>query len=380
MWEIISVRMKILFAGDSSNYHRTLAGALRELGHEVTVASDGSRWMNTERDIDLSRPLPGKLGGLALNIKLKALSSKFRGYDVVHINNPVFVNLRPHRVKRIFDCLKRDNRAVFLSAMGTDTAYMEEANSPMRLRYSEWQVGGVPTPHALQHADIRNDWFSAPLCTHCEDIYGQVDGVVSALYEYHLAFQSRFDCTHLAYGGIPVDTRRLELIHGDAVPRKVRIFIGLQRNRLTEKGTDRMLAAAKRVVERHPDKAELVVVENRPYAEYIELMKSSHVLLDQLYSYTPATNALIAMSYGIIAVSGGEDDYYDFIGEEDNHPIVNALPDDDVLTSQIEEIVFHPERLPEMARCSREFVVKHNDSHVVARRFLEFWNKRFENL
>lgn len=372
--------MKILFAGDSSNYHRTLAGALRELGHEVTVASDGSRWMNTERDIDLSRPLPGKLGGLALSVKMKALASRFKGYDVVHINNPVFVSLRPHRVKAIFDRLKRDNRAVFLSALGTDTAYMEEANSPMRLRYSEWHVGGVPTPHALQHADIRNDWFSAPLCTHCEDVYSRVDGVVSALYEYHLAFQSRFDNEHLAYGGIPVDTRQLELVHGDDVPEKVRIFIGLQQNRLTEKGTDRMLAAAKRVVERHPDKAELVVVENRPYAEYIELMKSSHVLLDQLYSYTPATNALIAMSYGIVAVSGGEDDFYDFIGEEDNRPIVNALPDDDMLTSQIEQIVLHPERLPGAARRSREFVTKHNDSHVVARRFLEFWNKRFEEL
>lgn len=368
--------MKILFAGDASNYHRSLALALRELGHEAVVASDGSRWMNTERDIDLSRPFPGKLGGLGLSIKLNVLASRFKGYDVVHISNPIFVGLRPHRVKRFFDRLRRDNRAVFLTALATDTAYMEEANSPMRLRYSEWHVEGVPTPHALQCGNIRNNWFSAPLCTHCEDVYGRIDGVVSALYEYHLAFQSRFDGEHLAYGGIPVDTRRLELVHGDSVPEKVRIFIGLQRNRLTEKGTDRMLAAARRVVERHPDRAELVVVENRPYAEYIELMKSSHVLLDQLYSYTPATNALIAMSYGLVAVSGGEDDYYDFIGEMENRPIVNALPDDDVLTSLIEQIVLHPERLPEAARRSREFVVKHNDSRVVARRFLDFWNKR----
>lgn len=370
--------MRILFVGDASNYHRTLAVALRHLGHEATVASNGSRWMRTERDIDLSRRLPWKFGGLDLQMRLNRLASQMRGYDVVQINNPIFVDLRPHRVKALFDRLKQENGRVYLTALGTDTAYMEEANSPMRLRYSEWQVNGVPTPHARLHSEIRNAWFSAPLCTHCEYIYGQIDGVVSALYEYHLAFQSRFTDERLVYGGIPVDTDALSFSQSESVPDKVRMFIGLQRDRLTEKGTDRMLEAAKRIVARHPDKAELVVVENRPYAEYIGLMQSSHVLLDQLYSYTPATNALIAMAYGLVAVSGGEDDYYDFIGEEENRPIVNALPDDDALESQLEQLVLHREMLPEMAKRSRQFVVKHNDSKVVAQRFIDFWNRRKE--
>lgn len=47
--------MKILLLGECSNLHWTLAQGLRRLGHDVTVASDGSRWMDNKRDIDLSR-------------------------------------------------------------------------------------------------------------------------------------------------------------------------------------------------------------------------------------------------------------------------------------------------------------------------------------
>lgn len=55
--------MKILFLGEYSNVHWTLAEGLRQLGHAVTVVSNGDFWKNYQRDIDLSRTL-GKLGGI----------------------------------------------------------------------------------------------------------------------------------------------------------------------------------------------------------------------------------------------------------------------------------------------------------------------------
>ena len=61
------------------------------------------------------------------------------------------------------------------------------------------------------------------------------------------------------------------------------------------------------------------------------MMRSSHVILDQLYSYTPATNAMLAMAQGIVAVTGAEPEFYDFIDEHDNRPIINAVPDDEAL-------------------------------------------------
>jgi hypothetical protein len=134
------------------------------------------------------------------------------------------------------------------------------------------------------------------------------------------------------------------------------------------------------VVEEYPEECELEVVENVPYDEYLSLMRHSHVILDQLYSYTPATNALLAMAQGLTAVTGGEPEYYDFIGEKELRPIVNAEPDDERLYESLKELVLNKERVIENIDANREFVQRHNDAQVVAQRFLDFWQKRLKEL
>ncbi len=368
--------MKILLLGDYSNYHRALSLALRKLGHEVTVASDGNRWMNTGRDIDITRPFDNKLGGLLLWGKLNTLlRSQLEGYDIVQINSPTFVNLRPERLRPLFDRLVRKNGAVFLTAMGTDAHYFQYCLSGA-LRYTEWWIDGKPSPLYLQQPDEVVAWQAPVLTDYTHYIYEHIKGAVSVLYEYDEACRTILPAERVAYAGIPIDTDALTMAHGDEVPSKVRLFLGAHSRRMVEKGTDRMFAAAEKVAQRYPDRCELVRVSDRPYREYIELMRSSHILLDQLYSYTPATNALLAMAQGLVAMSGAEPEYYDFIGERENHPIINAIPDDEMLVKQLEEVVLHPERLPELSRRSREFVIKHNKDTIVAQRFLDFWEKR----
>ena len=65
-----------------------------------------------------------------------------------------------------------------------------------------------------------------------------------------------------------------------------------------------------------PKKAEMIKVESVPFEKYQNLMNSSDLLLDQLYSYTPAMNALLAMAKGIIVVGGGEEENYEILGEK----------------------------------------------------------------
>jgi glycosyltransferase involved in cell wall biosynthesis len=371
--------MKILFLGDASNYHNCLAGALRSLGHDVTVASNGSHWMNTDREINTKRPFDGKVGGALLWANLNTLlRHRLKGYDVVQLSNPVFLDLRPHRVREIFNRLKNDNGSVFLTGLGTDSAYIKMCiDSTHNLRYNEWMIDGVASPFYKQSNSVLHAWLQPPLSDHCDYVYQNVDGVVTALYEYDLAYRRIMPADKVAYAGIPIDTDSVALsVDEKTVPDRVKLFLGMHRDRKVEKGTDRMLAAAHRVKEAYPDKCELRIVENVPYAEYLEQMRNSHVILDQLYSYTPATNALLAMSMGLTAVSGGESDYYDFIGESHNRCVVNALPDDEQLYETLVDVVMHPERVPQMARSNRDFVLKHNDSRVVAQRFVDFWEQK----
>lgn len=369
--------MKILFVGDASNLHNALATALRRMGHEVTVASDGSRWMDTTRDINLCRQ-PGLAGAVRYLYDVMRALPKMRGYDVVHLVFPVFLSLRPEKVKLVFDYLRKHNRSVFLSALGNDHDVVKAYLEGNVLKYSEYMLGHTPTEYMQSEESAeerRNSWFAPTMERYHRYVIDNIDGAVACLYEYYKIYNSIIP-DKLAYGGIPIDTQELKPRYIDDEPEKVRLFLGMKREYKVFKGTGRLLAAAKKVAEQFPHLCTLEVVENVPYGEYVDRMLGSHVILDQLYSYTPATNALIAMAQGLVAVSGAEDEFYDFIGEKDCRPIVNVSP---LVEGDIEEkllwIVNNKHLLPKLSRMSREFVVKHNDSEKVAQRHLDFWNK-----
>ena len=369
-------RLKILLFGDASNYHVTLAAALRELGHEATVISSGSSWMNTRRDIDLSRSA-GVTGAVKYVAELLKLLPRLKGYDIVHLINPIFLDLRPGKVKMVFDYLRHNNRHVLLSAIGTDLSYVRACYDGTTFRYSDYFVGDRPSPYMLSsESKGQSNWFLPEMKRYSEYFVSHVEGAVACLYEYYVAYGKMLPKDKLAYGGIPIDTDAIEPNIITETPRRVRFFIGIQRSRTVLKGTDLLLAALKRTCDRFPEECEMRVVENVPYADYVKLMSESHVILDQLYSYTPATNALLGMARGLVAVSGAEPEFYDFIGEHDCKPVVNVSPlvDGDI-DDKLAWIVNNRDKLPALSKMSREFVVKHNDSRKVALRHLDFWNK-----
>lgn len=372
-------KLNILLMGDASNFHRTLAEGLKRRGHNAVVASDGTFWMNTKRDIDLSRKLPGKLGGLQLWLKYNLIKQrKLSGYDIVSVNGPCFALLQPNRLQAIFDFLIAHNSHVFHTVLGYDSHFIEScigSNPP--LRYTEWKINGNPTPLMQSNEQEIKQWLSPGLYNLSHDMYNRTAGAVTALYEYQLTTKQILPESKIGYGGIPIDTPAIDYIGVNPRGRKVRMLLGYHAARMKKKGAERLLALAKKVEERYPDRCQLQVVENLPYNEYIKLLQSTDIVLDQIYSYTPATNALLAMAMGKTVVSGGEPEYYDFIGEYDNRPIINAVPDDDdALFRDIERAVLNPQSLIDNAPKNRDFVVKHNDTDIVTDRFLKFWQSR----
>lgn len=368
---------RILLIGDYSNMHNQLARSLRALGHDVTLMSSGSGFQSTERDIDLSRR-PGKLGGLRLAWRCRhTLHDRMSGYDIVALQNPHFLALKPRLLRYFFDRLRGENRSVFLTAAGTDAVYLAEALDPKSpLRYTEYRIGERPAPYALEDPASIRAWLDTKVRSFDEYVYRSVDGVVSGLYEYHVAAERFLGPDRVSYGGIPIDTAALEQYVIPDRPECVEFFLGRHLGRLAEKGTGILEDAARTVCRRHPGRCRLTIVENVPYGEYVGRMKGSHVVLDQIYSYSPATNAMLAMARGLVTVSGGEPEFYDFIGEKSNRPIVNAPLTLDATVETLSGLVEHPERLSGLGRDSRRFVTEHNDGAVVARRFLNAWTSR----
>lgn len=372
--------MKILFVGDASNMHNSLARQLRLMGHEAVVASNGSHWMDTSRDIDLSRK-PGRLGAVRYVLDVLQALPRMRGFDIVHLASQIFLELKPPKVRRVLDYLRRHNGKVVLSALATDRVYYDACHDGKTYRYSDYRIGTEPSPYvgsAEYYAQKQDNWRLPVMKQYSDYLLQHIDGVVACLWEYYQAYRPLMG-DRLAYGGIPIDVDALTLRPLDTEPDRVRFFIGIQRARTVIKGTDRLLSSLRRVHARYPDLCQMEVVENLPYNEYTRRMRASHVLLDQLYSYTPATNALIAMAQGLVAVSGAEPEYYALIGEPSLHPIVNVTPyDDEDIDRQLETIIHQKSRLPQWSRDSREFVVRNNSAQVVAQRHLDFWHQLLE--
>ena len=105
------------------------------------------------------------------------------------------------------------------------------------------------------------------------------------------------------------------------------------------------------------------------------MMDRSDAILDQLYSYTPSMNALLAMSKGIICIGGGEPENYDIISESELRPIINVEPSYESVVSALESLVLHPTSLPTLQQESRTYIRRHHDHLEVARRYLDAWQR-----
>ena len=368
---------KILLVADYSNFHTTLAKGLRTLGCDVTLVSDGGTYMQCERDIDISRRYDGKIGGLlhAASLYL-TIRRKMRGFDIVSFRDPQFLSLRPERIKWLFRLIADSNPNCFLSYITTDVPFLDMLEAPdSPLRYSEWFVSGCPNRQRIEDEAKWNGWHSPEMKELNRVFYSRMKGAVTALYEYHKSAERIFPADSIAYGGLPVD---VDAIPHTVIenPEKIRIFLARDYKRKLEKGSDLLEEAARKVVERHPGKAEFVLVENVSRRQYLDIMGSCHIMLDQIYSYTPATMALEGMARGLTVVSGAEPEYYDFIGEKSNFPVVNAPITLEALEKTIEDLVTQPRSFAERSRRGREFVEKHHRMEKVAERYLNFWKSK----
>ena len=104
-------------------------------------------------------------------------------------------------------------------------------------------------------------------------------------------------------------------------------------------------------------------------------MDGSDAILDQLYSYTPSMNSLLAMSKGIIVIGGGEPENYDILGEKELRPIINVQPDEQSVYNELEQLILHPERISELKKQSVEYIRRHHDYIKVAEQYVKFYQE-----
>ena len=347
--------MKILLLGDASNYYASLVPAIMAQGHSVTLASDGGAWMATMRHIDLSRS-PSPLGGARLYWRLLHQNELSRGYDAVFLCDTSFVKLRPARQTEVFNRLRRRNGKIFLTALGTNSLYVSNLTGPNpALPFSEFQS---PWGAANKHA-----WLTREQLDYSRYLYENVDGIVSALYEYHVVAQAEVPGQKIVYAGIA--TPPVEQLHrpqSDAV----RIVAAFHPGREAEKGMDVLLPMIYRLMREYPQPIQLTSASGIPFDEFRRRIAMADVVVDQYYAMSPATTALMAMGAGAVPVTGGHPDWLRFIGAQ-SAPLVATDPRDPELTYQ--NIRSAMDSLDALQARTKAFAAL-NDPGIVAARML----------
>lgn len=368
--------MKILLIGEYSNVHNTLAEGFKRLGHKVVVASNGDFWKDYPRDIDLRRG-NGVVGTINFAVRLAASLPRMRGYDIVQIINPMFVELKAERILPIYHYLRKHNRKMVMGAFGMDYYWVHENITRKPLRYSDFNIGEqLRTDNDAMKE--RADWLDTPKGRLNQYIAQDCDAIVAGLYEYWTCYQPLFP-QKTVFIPFPIKQKKQEDDVGSQPHQPLKIFIGISKNRSAYKGTDIMLEAAKRLKQKYPKQVSLSVANGVAFEQYTQMMNGADVILDQLYSYTPAMNALEAMSRGIICVGGGEPENYEILGEDSLRPIVNVEPNKDSVFNALEQLVLHPEMIPVLKKQSIIYTRKHHDYIDVAKRYEKLYRKLIGN-
>ena len=361
--------MKILLVGEYSNVHWTLAEGLRALGHDVTVVSDGDSWKNYPRDIDLRRRSLRKADTLRYLCDIARIWPTLRGYDVVQLINPVFLDIKAEHLWPFYRYLRRHNGRMVLGALGIDYFWVRVGMDCRTFRYSDFNIGPQLRSYPFMDEMVAT-WLHGAKGELNRRIADDCDAIVTGLCEYDMCYRPFYPdkARHIPFpinrGAVtPVSTL-------DTPPPPLRCFIGIQRQRSAYKGTDIMLAALQQLKADYPDAIDIVLTENVPYALYQQRMNGSHVLLDQLYSYTPAMNGLLALAKGLILVGGGEEEHYRLLGEQQLRPIINVQPTQQDVYEQIRQrLLLCPQAVNQLQRDGIEYIRRHHDHIDIARQY-----------
>ena len=364
--------MRILLLGEYSNVHWTLAEGLRALGHEVCVVSDGDKWKNYPRDIDLSRRSLNTIDTLTYYLKCITQTVRMRGYDVVQLINPIFFDLRANKIAPFYRYIRKHNKKLFLGAFGMDHYWVKTGLDCKTFRYSDFNFGSHPRTEESYNQPFIHDWLNGEKTQLNIDIANDVDGIISGLYEYDCCYRPHFP-DKTTFIPFPINLKSVSHKQPRTPNRPIRFFVGIQKGRSEYKGTDIMLHALKRVKDAYPDRLEIAIAESVPFNEYQKLINSSDVILDQLYSYTPAMNALMAMAKGLVVVGGGEPENYDILDEHELRPIINVQPNEEDCYKQMKDLVLHPERIDILSNQSIEYIRRHHDHIKVAQQYINAW-------
>ena len=157
---------------------------------------------------------------------------------------------------------------------------------------------------------------------------------------------------------------------------KLRIIHGVTREE--SKGSNLILYALEMIKENYGEQVSITIVERLPYEDYLRVLEVNDILVDQCKSYSYGMNALIAMSMGLVVLSGSEPEAMSYLGVEEC-PVINITPDTMQIYSALAKLIDDKQSVYDISKRSVSYVVKYHDAEKIALAFELVYQKATES-
>ncbi len=356
--------MNILLLGEYSGFFKNLKSGFESLGHNVLWVAGGDGWKAIPgADINLDFGAKGVLRKPMLLFNYYRNLHLMKGFDVVLIINPSF--FKRGATKVLLEYLAKHNGSIYLSACGDDYHYIKYGKErgfrwwPFMNWGDAFHEGYLSTPSDLGRITFLMD---------------HVRGVIPTCYDYSAAWKaSQYSEVVSEVIGLPVVIENDIHISKKQRSDKIVLFHGL--NREWFKGTDIIRPALEQIKLDYPQEFDLEIKGGLPYSEYIKLLDSVDIIVDQckVYSYG-SMNAVISMARGKVVAGCLEEECLKSIGlDRTDVPVIPLRPDSEYIYNSIVSNVVGKDIL-KMKMESLNYVADYHESKVVAQQYISLFS------
>ena len=352
--------MNILLFGEYSGLHNNLKIGLTKLGHTVKIAANGDGFKKLESDISLGSSSPKFYGKIERVIVPFLKIKDLEGYDITQ-----FINSNPLTVCKANKLLSKKILSFkgkkFLLACGDDPVYYQNITNFRYHPYSSIDndnMNHIPT-YNKTYEDIHNLFVDG------------VDGIIPAMIDYADGYRNHPKVKPTI--PLPIDTESI-IYKENTINSKIHFFHGL--NRPFFKGTSIIEEALNRLESNYPNDVKITIAGNMSQKEYLTVLDNANVVLDQCKSYSYGMNTLYSLAKGKIVMSGSEPEAIEELGiSEGKCPIINIQPDVNQIYEQLVILLEKRKEISHLGNESRKFVKKYHDSELIAKKYIEIWQK-----
>jgi len=360
--------MKILLIGEFSGLHNNLKNGLLELGHEVVLASTGDGWKRFPSDVNwLPKRFKGRLGYLESLFYQYILSKKLKNFDVVQFISPYLIFEKKFGIDQIcYRNLMKNNKKSFFVVAGGDPIVWQYWLKKKDNIYSNYITQTNKYDFNLKFVKL---FLSKKENKKTKKLVKKSNGIIPIMYEYAQPYRNFSNlCDTIP---IPIDLKKTSF-HENVVKEKIIVFHGL--NRRGAKGTKYIEKAFEVLNEKYPNDFELIIDGNMDHATYRKFIEKVNVIIDQTNTYSLGISGLDAMAQGKVTLGGSEIKGQNELNYEDC-PAINIKPDHKDIIQKIEDLINRKEEFSNIGKKSRDFIEKHHSHIIVAKKYLDTWNK-----